>query len=308
MRISPAEAVRYYATFGGTPYYLRQIRPDLTYERNVTQLMFDVSGLLYEEPLMLLRQELRDPSTYNSVMDAIGGGATRQNDIAQQAGVTSAGSISKYLSTLSALGLIERRVPFGDDPARSRKGLWFVQDPFFAFWHRFVSPNLPAVENGDGDIAARTEVFGPALDTYVGQQFERVTRQWLMRANRAGALPFTASRFGSWWGGNPRTHAQTDIDVIAANPTSEEILLGECKWRNELNVAQTIAQLRAREGLVPGYDHTRFALFVKTDETAAAARQRHESDLIVRSVNDMFNENDAWTPISTDDAQGADAD
>lgn len=31
---------------------------------------------------MLIRQELRDPTVYNSVMDAIGSGTTRQNKIA----------------------------------------------------------------------------------------------------------------------------------------------------------------------------------------------------------------------------------
>lgn len=122
----------------------------------------------------------------------------------------------------------------------------------------------------------------------MGQQFEEVTRQWLVRANRTGELPFAASRFGTWWGANPGTRRQTDIDVIAANPTNKTILLGECKWKNELNVAQTVETLRERTGLVPGYDRTQFALFVTTDELADSARSRNESDLLIRSVNEMF--------------------
>ncbi len=88
--VTPEDAVRYYATFGGTPYYLKQVQPSLTYEQNVEELLFDTSGLLYEEPLMLMHQELRDPATYNSVMNAIGAGATKQNKIADQAGLTAA--------------------------------------------------------------------------------------------------------------------------------------------------------------------------------------------------------------------------
>ncbi|TPF85876.1 ATPase [Bifidobacterium sp. UTCIF-37] len=285
---SPTDVVRYYATFGGTPYYLKQIQADLTYEQNVTELLFDTSGLLYEEPLMLLRQELRDPSTYNSVMNAIGAGATRQNKIASQAGLAVESSVSKYLTTLSGLGLIERQVPFGEDPARSRKGLWTIRDPFFSFWYRFVSPHSADIENCDGDIAVRAEVFGPALDTYVGQVFEDVARQWLMRANRTGALPFTASRFGRWWGNDPKVRSQTDIDVIAADPVHHRILLGECKWKNTLNIAVATQALRSRTGLVEGYDRSDFALFVKTDELAEKARDRHEPDLLIRSANEMF--------------------
>lgn len=286
-QISAEDALRYYATFGGTPYYLAQIRPELGYERNVIDLMFNTSGLLYEEPAMLMRQELRDPATYNSVMDAVGQGETKQNAIADKAGIAPS-AIGKYLTVLTDLGLVERQVPFGADPARSRKGLWKIRDPFFAFWYRFVSSNLTSIESGDGELVAKATVFGPALDTYVGQRFEDVCLQWLHRANSDSELPFLATRFGHWWGADPAAKAQADIDVIAADQQSGHILLGECKWRNDVNVAETIATLRGRAKLIPGYTEHRFALFLKTDELARTARERGESDLMVRSVNDLF--------------------
>ena len=284
------DVIKYYATFGGTPYYLRQIRPDLSYEQNTVNLLFSSSGLLYEEPLMLLRQELRDPTVYNSVMDAIGGGATKQNKIADQAGIQPVTSLSKYLHTLQDLGLVEREVPFGEDSSRSRKGLWRPADPFFAFWYRFVSPNIVNVENGQGELAARHLVFGPALDTYVGQQFETVCMQWLWRVNGTNRLPFVALQSGKWGGGNPKTRQQTDIDVIAANEAEKSILLGECKWKNDLNVADTITALRARTDLVTGYFNRYYALFVKTNELASIARERQESNLTVISANEMFED------------------
>lgn len=67
----PRELVRYYATFGGTPYYLAQINDGESYLDNINGLFFETSGLLYEEPLMLLRQELREPSLYNSILYAV---------------------------------------------------------------------------------------------------------------------------------------------------------------------------------------------------------------------------------------------
>lgn len=285
---SPEDVVRYYATFGGTPYYLKQIQPDLSYEENVIDLLFDTSGLLYEEPLMLLRQELRDPAVYNSVMDAIGAGANRQHIIADKAGLPAHSGISKYLAVLSDLGLIERNVPFGEDLARSRKGLWHIKDPFFSFWYRFVSPHCSQVESGDGGIAARGEVFGPALDTFVGQIFEDICRQWLIRANRDGLLPFTATQFSKWWGTDPRLREQTDIDVIAANPRTKDILLGECKWRESLDVTETIETLRFRSTLITGYEHRSLALFLKTDALVQTAKERTEHDMTVYGVNDMF--------------------
>ncbi|KFI52597.1 ATP-binding protein [Bifidobacterium biavatii] len=284
---STEDVVRYYATFGGTPYYLKQLRSDRSYEDNVSRLMFDTSGLLYEEPLMLLRQELRDIAVYNSVLNAVGSGATRQNDIAGKAGLASSSSVSKYLSVLSDLNLIERKVPFGEDPTRTRKGLWSFADPFFAFWYRFVAPNTDLIERGDGDLAL-TDIAGPALDTYVGQQYETVCEQWLVRANRQSLLPFRATTFGKWWGTDPRLRQETDIDVIAASPRDKTILLGECKWKNTLNIAETTATLRSRADLIPGYGTRHYALFVKTDGLAQTARSRNEPNLTVWSANDML--------------------
>ncbi|NEG88826.1 ATP-binding protein [Bifidobacterium aerophilum] len=286
---SPIDVVQYYATFGGTPYYLKQIRANLSYEQNVGRLLFDTSGLLYEEPLMLLRQELRDIAVYNSVMEAVGSGATRQNKIAGKAGLATSSSVGKYLSVLSDLGLIERRVPFGDNPTHTRKGLWVIGDPFFAFWYRFVGPNSDRIERGDGELAVETDVIGPALDTYVGQQYETVCEQWLIRANREGHLPFRATAFGKWWGADPRVRQETDIDVIAADAKTGSILLGECKWKSSLEVADTIAVLRSRADLIPGYADRHYALFVKTDELARIAAGRGETGLMAISVQDMLS-------------------
>lgn len=128
--LSAQECITYYATFGGTPYYLTQVDTGATYEENVIELLFDTSGILYEEPLMLLVQELREPSLYNSILDAISSGETTPKRIAEQSGFNPS-SISKYLKTLLDLGIVNRNVPFGENPGTTRKALHTLADPFF---------------------------------------------------------------------------------------------------------------------------------------------------------------------------------
>ena len=111
-----------------------------------------------------------------------------------------------------------------------------------------------------------------------------------LASQRQQPASFVALRFGKWWGGSPLTKQQTDIDVIAANESEKRILLGECKWKNDLNIAGTIATLRSRADLIPGYSERHYALFVKTDELAATARERHESDPTVICAKDMFQD------------------
>ncbi len=256
----PVERIQLYAMFGGTPYYLEQIDRAETVQQNVARLFFDIAGVLYAEPQMLLRQELREPTLYSSVLDAVAGGATTPKVAAERAGVDG-NSIGKYLSTLVSLGLVERVVPFGEG-TRSRKGIYRIKDPFFSFWYRFVSPYVGAIEAGAGRAVAQ-KVCGQAFETYVGKQFESICLQWVMRQNAAGGLPLLASSFGSWWGTDPSIREQADIDIVAADPTSKTILLGECKWRESFNESEAMETLMRRGDLIKGYDTRHYLLFTK---------------------------------------------
>ena len=51
--------------------------------------------------------------------------------------------------------------------------------------------------------------------------------------------------------------------MIAADAPSKTILLGECKWRNNLDETETIESLRDRVGLVRGFAATHLAVFTK---------------------------------------------
>lgn len=260
--VSAEEAIQYYAVFGGTPYYLAQIHAGESFENNVARLLFDNSGLLFEEPMMLLRQELREPALYSSILQEIAYGANALNTIADRVRVD-VRTVSKYLKTLEGLGLIARTVPVGVNAAKSRKGQYVINDPFFAYWYRFVSRHIGRIESGLGRAVAATHAFGDAFATYVGQQFETICRQWVTRRARFGELPMLVGEVGRWWGTDPRKREQTDIDVVATDDDSGMVLLGECKWRNSFNETEAIELLRQRTGLVQGYSRTVYALFSK---------------------------------------------
>lgn len=287
-KMPETDLVQYYATFGGTPYYLSQVDSGASYEENVRSLMFEKIGLLYEEPLMLLRQELREPSLYNSILSAVAAGATEPANIASKAGVE-ANSVGKYLKTLMGLGLVERKVPYGENPTRSKRAIYVIVDPFFAFWYCFVEPNIGAVELGAGNAIAKQVCAGQALPTFVGKQFERVTLQWLARQNAAGALPFLATSFGSWWGTDHKAHETVDIDAIAANKVERSILFAECKWRNDFNETAAVEQLEHRADLVDTKMQRVYALVTKNPLHASTKRKLTErDDFIVACAKDLF--------------------
>lgn len=115
------DKVRLYSCIGGTPHYLAQVNPHESFEENIQRLYFDISGYLYNEPMMLLQQELREPAMYNSIISVIARGASRLNEIAT--GISEESSkVNKYLQTLINLQIVQKVYPFGEDPAGSPAG------------------------------------------------------------------------------------------------------------------------------------------------------------------------------------------
>ena len=119
-RYSPEQWVQAYGILGGMPMYQVQFEDRLSLAANVQRHLFDPSALLYSEPEYLLRMELRDPGTYNSVLEAIAAGLTRHNEIADRIGRPST-TASPYLATLERLRLIERVAPL---TSRTANAVW----------------------------------------------------------------------------------------------------------------------------------------------------------------------------------------
>ena len=70
------------------PYYLRTFQDNQDIYSNIRQHILDAqSGTLFNEPRLLLMEELREPRNYFSILRAIAQGRTRLNEIAQGAGI-----------------------------------------------------------------------------------------------------------------------------------------------------------------------------------------------------------------------------
>lgn len=60
-----------YGMVGGTPQYLQQIDKTLSVEENLKCTFLNPSSAFFEEPENLLKQEIREASTYNAILFAI---------------------------------------------------------------------------------------------------------------------------------------------------------------------------------------------------------------------------------------------
>ncbi len=284
------DQLKLYGCIGGTPHYLAQVDPEESFAENMERLYFDIAGYLYNEPMMLFHQELREPAMYNSIVSSIAAGATRISEIANRIGEENS-KVSKYLKTLIELHIVQKQYPFGDDPETSRKSIYQLSDNCYLFWYRFIFPARPEIESGNGDVIAQRVLFGEQLSAFLGKPaFETICLQFLRRMNKAGRLPFTGTSFGTWWGNDPRAKRQNDIDVIMADRENRQILLGECKWRNEPPDLAAIQQALEKDHLMPAYRQFYHCFFSKAPFGKNAGRLQEEGNIMLFDLEALFTE------------------
>lgn len=285
--LPPQEQFRFYGCFGGVPYYLQQVDPSLGLRKNLARLYFDPSGLLFDEPYGLLRQELSEPALYAGALRAIASGAARPKEIAERSGMEPT-SVSRYLRTLERLEIVERRVPFGENPQTSRKGTYRILDACFDFWFRFVMPSVSDIEGGLGAVVA-DGLSEQLISDYLGHRFEMLCAEWLTERAAARELPIPATAVGSWWGTNPAKRERDDIDVLAADRAGKRLLMGECKYRESFNETAELADLDSKRDLVRGYHASHIYLFSRwpvSEATAAKCADRGDVGLV--ALEDIY--------------------
>ena len=255
------EAAQAYGMIGGIPLYLMQFDGSASLEDNVRATFLDPSSILYEEPSNLLKQEVQKASQYNSILSAIAGGASQNNEIATAVGLTST-EITYYLKELQRLGIVERELPAVKS---GRRAVYRVSDNLFRFWHRFVMPYRSTIERG---IASRAMAAMEAhMSEYMGPVFEEICRQWLWRQFVTGALDFDFDDIGSWWGSDSRTHKEAEVDIVCVR-SNATIAMGECKWRAEAFPKDELEKLMGRAVLVNAVPDVRYYAFSRSGFTA----------------------------------------
>lgn len=274
---SDEDKLKLYGAFGGTPLYLQQIQLDNTFEENIKKAFLKVTSYLYEEPLLLLRQEVQEPGVYSAIIEAIAGGYTKSNEISTKIGEDSAKCL-KYIKTLCELGILYKETPFGDKDS-SRKTIYGISDFMFRFWYRYVFGNRTLVETGAQEAVWQKRIE-PNYSSYMGLVFEKVCSDYLTAQNANGNLPFLFTSIGRWWGTNPKTHKQVEIDLIAND--GKDYLICECKWRNEKTDLSVLNELKENADIFnTKRDNTWFILFTKVGFTDAVLKEAQTDPNII---------------------------
>lgn len=256
------EQILHYAVTGGVPKYIELFHHQANIYHSIEKNIMHTNSFLYAEPEFILQKEVTEIGTYFSILKTIAAGNHKLGNMATVLGVPQS-SLSKYLSVLEELDILERQVPITEEnPTKSKKGLYFIKDNFFEFWFRFIYPQKNLLELDKIDFVNK-KIQASFIDNHVSFVYEDICRQQVWNY-LSDELYF--DRAGRWWG-----NKNVEIDIVAYDSTGNTMLFGECKYSRNAKGLDVLHSLKEKSASVNWKRNERiehFAIFSKSGFTA----------------------------------------
>lgn len=213
--------VEFYSFSGGTPRYIELMHDFRNYKEALKKLLLDRNGVLFNEAKYILHEEITSPNTCWSILNALGSGKTTISELGTVLSLP-ANQLTRYIDLLKDLFLVYREVPVLEkNPAKSKKGVYHVSDPFLRLWFGSVYPYESFLEFDEKDIIMNK--LQPLIDRHIEYCFEDLCRQYV----KNNLSDYDCIRIGRQWG------SHYEIDIAGVNIKNELSLLGECKWSSK---------------------------------------------------------------------------
>ena len=280
--LKAADQALLYGVTGGIPHYINKLDVESNLDEALLDNLFSTSSYLFEEPENLLKQELREPAIYNSVISAIAAGASRSNEISTKVGLES-GVCAKYLKVLLDLGILKKETPITEKSGK--KTIYVIDDNFFRFWYRFVPRNMSVISAGRMHPVYEQAVkrFYP---DYMGLVFEKMCQEYLLRY--AKDLPILLSNVGQWWGTDSKTRKEVQIDIVGVPVDGNEYLICSCKYRNEKIGIEELELLRRYAAVFRQNGIFHYYIFSKGGFTPTLLEAEMQGEVTLFTLGDLY--------------------
>ena len=240
------EKMKSYGILGGVPSYLIVASGYKNTIQLIDNEFFNKQGFFYREPYYILSQDFKEVKTYFSILNAIALGKNSANEIANFCGIETR-KIFPYLNNLLYLSFIKKETPIC---ISTKYGIYFLKNRMLNFWFNFVDKNRTAIELENYKLDEK------AFNKYLGYVFEDIIRD-----NTHLFSPFAPEKTGRWW------YKNNEIDVVAINEKTKEIIFCECKWKDNVDAKEILAELKEKTKHVKWNNDSRkeyYAVFAKS--------------------------------------------
>ncbi len=275
---SVEECIIIRSILGGVPKYLSMWDRSKGLRENIIDLFLTRQAPLIEEPEAVLRKELRELSSYNTILISLGRGLIKLNDLFLATGYSRA-KISVYIKNLIEMDVVEKLFSANvKNVENTMKGLYRISDSLLSFYYAFVYPNITRIELGKGS-EVYDEIIGPALNSYLRPFFADVCREYLDLMSQYGKLDHEYSQWQTWYG------KKGTIDIIGTDQKNN-MICGICSFEDETATIESLAELKALS-MQAGIKKCSFCLFSKNGFDSSIEELAGAGEVTVASLKDF---------------------
>ena len=239
------DAMKVFSMTSGVAQYVMFFLDHPSVDEATASLFFSPDGRLIREAPNMLLQELRDPTTYEQILRALGGGDKTTTQLAKQSGLEVKG-LSTYLNRLQELSLV---APVANPlSTEKKKQRYRITDALFRFHYTFIEPNMSMINSLRGK--AVDYVLDHRYQEFIGVTYEDIVRESCFEYALEHRIPFMPQKTGKWWGPvfKDGTWQETEVDVVAFD--DRHLVLGECKYRSKAMGIQELDELKQKAPFV----------------------------------------------------------
>ncbi len=191
------QIVDLYMAIGGIPFYLKGVKKGFSAAQNIDALCFEKNGLLYDEFDNLFESLFEQGDINLQIVRQIvkRGNRISREQLIEEAGLQSGGTLNKRLRELEAAGFIQSFLPYG---RTARDHFYRVIDEFSLFHLRWIEPYLASKmmydEHGYWQNMSKT----PAVSSWLGLAFETICLKHIGQIRKALGIENVACKIGGW--------------------------------------------------------------------------------------------------------------
>lgn len=245
-----------YSAFGVQANILKEYDVNKDVLTNIKNLLLDKHSHLFDYGERVLKSNLSEISTYNSILFAIARGSNKIGEIAKVLEVKSS-YLTRYIQKLMDLMIIDKKVPVGEDKNKSKFGRYFITNRLVNFWYCYIYPNYTELKKGNTypiiNLIRRDFSSRIVQHAYKDHIFE------LIQSNPTKYIGFNPLHIGSWW-----NNTNDELDIVAYNKT--DIVFISCKWKKKESNTFTYSNLKSKSNLFVTDLNKNFLIFSKTSK------------------------------------------
>lgn len=240
------EQIKFWSVFGGIPkfYELVEKFPSKSFDKIMELFYSQIKSLVSEGNSILISEFGSSYKIYYSVMEAIAQGKTKLSEIST-AFKDNPIVTNRYLDIMRReYNLIAKMTPITEDVRKSKQGIYIIKNNFLKFWFAFIKRYENYYEQNRSQELF--DIFNREFSSFVGMAFEDFCLEAVKKINFKGT---SFIKVGRQWGkilGAKKGRNAYEIDICALNDENKEILLGECKWKNDINPIKIMKELKEK--------------------------------------------------------------